>query len=224
MEQHASWVGSPCTESFSVRPFIPHWRHAILDAGGCSWGGCACGDGQAHGVVRLRGFDMECHMNEENVRVADGPHVRAYGSEGGHGYGWWKRQHCFSPVPDSVGVLGGATAGLSGSGLLGGNASGVGSGTGPGLMECVAENIHAQAILEHPGTCPIADYDAPSETEGFDGTQDSTARDTFPQVSLGLPDYLLCLTYQCTRPVARKRGSCRRTLVALNGSQSIVIQ
>ena len=140
----------------------------------------------------LGGYDTECHMIEENVRVADGPQVRAYGSEGGHGYGWWKRQHCFSPVPDSVGVLGGAVAGLSASGLSGGNASGVGSGTGPGLTECVAENIHAQVIPDRAGGCPIADYDAPSDTEGFDGTQDSTARDTFPQVSLGLPEYLLC--------------------------------
>ena len=118
--------------------------------------------------------------------------MRAYGSEGGHGYGWWKRQHCFSPVPDSVGVLGGAVAGLSDSGLLGENASGVGSGTGPGLTECVAENIDVEVIPEIPGGCPIADYDAPSDTEGVDGTQDSTARDTFPQVSLGLPEYLLC--------------------------------
>ena len=140
----------------------------------------------------LGGHDTECHMIEENVRVADGPQVRAYGSEGGHGYGWWKRQHCFSPVPDSVGVLGGAIAGLSASGLSGGNASGVGSGTGPALTECLGSNIHAQVIPDRAGGCPIDDYDAPSDTEGFDGTQDSTARDTFPQVRLGLPEYLLC--------------------------------
>ena len=59
----------------------------------------------------LGGYDRECHLNEEDCRVADGPQVRAYGSEGGHGYGWWKRQHCFSPVPDSGGVVGGGSWG-----------------------------------------------------------------------------------------------------------------
>ena len=69
----------------------------------------------------LGGYDTECHLNEEHVRVAAGPQVRAYGSEGGHGYGWWKRQHCFSPVPDSGGVFAGAAASLSATVLLGGN-------------------------------------------------------------------------------------------------------
>ena len=139
------------------------------------------------------GYDTECHLNEERVRVADGPQVRAYGSEGGHGYGWWKRQHCFSPVPDSVGVFGGAIAGLGASELLGGAASGVGSGNVPGLTEHVAENTEpVEVIPEHPGGCPIVDYDAPSDIEGVDGTQDSTARDIFPKISLGLPEYMLC--------------------------------
>ena len=136
----------------------------------------------------LGGYDTECHLNIENVRVADGPGVRAYGSEGGHGYGWWKRQHCFSPMPDSAGVFGG----LSASDLAQGSASGVGSGNGPGRTEHVSENTNVEVIPEQIGVCPIADYDAPSDTEGVDGTQDSTARDTFPQVSRGLPDYMLC--------------------------------
>ena len=139
----------------------------------------------------LGGFDNECHLNEDDVRVADGPLVRAYGSEGGHGYGWWKRQQCFNPVPDSGGVLGGAVVELNGSADLAGVASGMGSGTGPGLTEHVAENINISVIPGQQRCYPIDDYDAPSETEGVDGTQDSTARDTFPQVSLGLPHYLL---------------------------------
>jgi len=145
------------------------WSSAI-------WGGC----------------DTECHLSEDMVRVADGPQVRAYGSEGGHGYGWWKRQHCFSPVSDLGSVFGGPVAGLNGSADLGGAASGVGSGIGPGLTEHVAENSNVTRMPVHPGWQPIEDYHAPSETEGVDDTQDSTARDTFPQVSLGLPDYMLC--------------------------------
>ena len=140
----------------------------------------------------LGGSDMECHLNEESVRVADGPNVRAYGSEGGHGYGWWKRQHCFSSGPDSAGVYGGAVAGLSATELLDRSASGAGSGNGRGLTEQVAENIDAQVIPGQPQGCPIADYDVPSDIEGVDGTQDSTARDTFPKVSIGLPEYMLC--------------------------------
>jgi hypothetical protein len=143
-------------------------------------------------LCNLGGSDTECHLNEDTVRVADGPLVRAYGSEGGHGYGWWKRQLCFSPVPVSGGVFGSAVADFGSGGLLGATASRVGSGSGPGLTEHVSENTHEQGILGRPGSCPIADYDVPSDTEGVDGTQDSTARDTFPQVSLGLPDYLLC--------------------------------
>ena len=142
-------------------------------------------------LCNLGGYDPECHLNEETVRVVDGPHVRAYGSEGGHGYGWWKRQHSFSPLPDSVGVVGATAAGLSGSRLLDGSGSGVGSGEGPGLTEQVAENIDVEVTPIQPVSRPIADYDAPSDTEEVDGTQDSTARDTFPKVSIGLPDYML---------------------------------
>ena len=140
----------------------------------------------------LGGYDREVHLNEEDCRVADGLGVRAYGSEGGHGYGWWKRKHAFSPVPDSGGVYVGADARQSGSGIMGEAASVVGSGNGPGLTEQLAENLNVDAISEQGGRHPIADYDAPSETEGVDGTQDSTARDTFPQVSIGLPAYMHC--------------------------------
>ena len=52
-------------------------------------------------LCNLGGYDTECHLNIENVRVADGPTVRAYGSEGGHRYGWWKRKPNFSPAPCS---------------------------------------------------------------------------------------------------------------------------
>jgi hypothetical protein len=140
----------------------------------------------------LGGYDTECHLNIENVRVADGPTVRAYGSEGGHGYGWWKWQHCFSPAPDAEPVFGDAASDFSAGDTVILTASVVGSGNGPGLTERVSENENVGGIPEQPGGCPIADYDAPSDTEGVDGTQDSTARVTFPQVSLGLPDYMLC--------------------------------
>jgi hypothetical protein len=143
-------------------------------------------------LCNLGGYDTECHLNEDVVRVADGPHVRAYGSEGGHGYGWWKRQHCFSPLPDSGGVFGGVVADLSGSANLAGAASRQGSGNGPGLTEHVAENLGVNGIPLEPGCYPINDYETPSETVGVDGTQDSTARDTFPQVSRSLPDYMNC--------------------------------
>ena len=132
----------------------------------------------------LGGCDTECHLSEDMVRVADGPGVRAYGSECGHGYGWWKRQHCFSTALDSAGVFG--------TTVMVGQGSGVGTGNGPGLTEHVSENIEGQLTPGHAGVCPITDYDAPSDTEGVDGTQDSTARDTFPKVSLGLPEYMLC--------------------------------
>ena len=95
----------------------------------------------------------------------------------------------------------------------------VGSGNGPGLTEHVSENIDVQVIPEQQVGCPIADYDVPSDTEGVDGTQDSTARDIFPKVSLGLPEYMRCSnTYvQCAG------GWKWRTLVARNGSQSFAI-
>ena len=143
-------------------------------------------------LCNLGGCDTECHLNEESVRIADGPLVRAFGSEGGHGYGWWKRQHCFSPAPGSEPMYGGAASGGSAGGLLASTASGVGSGNGPGLTEHVSENDNVDVIPEHLGGYPIADYDAPSDTEGVDGTQDSTARVTFPKVSHGLPAYMLC--------------------------------
>ena len=143
-------------------------------------------------LCNLGGYDTECHLDEDCVRVADGPLVRAFGSEGGHGYGWWKRQHCFSPAPGSDPMHGGAVSGGSAGRSMGATASGVGSGNGPGLTEHVSENISVEGIDDQLGGYPIADYDAPSDTEGVDGTQDSTARVTFPKVSHGLPDYMLC--------------------------------
>ena len=96
-------------------------------------------------------------------------------------------------MPDSLGgVVGRTVPGLCESGNLGDAAEGAGSGVGPSLTEQVAENIDSTVILGQPGGQPIADYDAPSETEGIDGTHDLTARDTFPQVSIGLPDYMQC--------------------------------
>ena len=143
-------------------------------------------------LCNLGGYDTECHLNEESVRVANGPLVRAFGSEGGHGYGWWKKQHCFSPAPGSEPMYGGVVSGGSAGGLLGSIASKVGSGNGPGLMEHVSENINVEGIPDQLGGYPIADYNAPSDTEGVDGTQDSTAIVIFPKVSHGLPEYMLC--------------------------------
>lgn len=75
---------------------------------------------------------------------------------------------------------------------MGVSASVVGSGNGPGQTELLAENVGVGGMADQSGGCPIADYDAPSDTEGVDGTQDSTARVTFPQVSRGFPDYMMC--------------------------------
>ena len=160
--------------------------------GGVIGEGVHAATGKRMVLCDLGGHDAERHLDEDSVRVADGPHVRAYGSEGGHGYGWWKRQLDFSPVADSAGGFGEAAAGLSETVLLGGSAGVVGSANGPRLMEHVAENHNVNGLSGHQGGRPIADYDAPSDTEGVDGTQDSTARDTFPKVSVGLPEYLLC--------------------------------
>ena len=143
-------------------------------------------------LCNLGGYDTECQLNEESVRVADGPLVRAFGSEGGHGYGWWKRKHHFSPAPGSEHLSNGAVSGGSAGGLFGSTASAVGSGEGPGLTEHISKNIEAEGIPDQLGAYPIADYDAPSDIEGVDGTQDSTARVTFPKVSHGLPTYMLC--------------------------------
>ena len=153
----------------------------------------------------LGGFRSEIHMEAENVRIADGPDVRACGSEGGHGYGWWRRQHCFSPrtpivFPENVDSYPGSAGvhlnGMAGGTVGGTEASGGQSEDGPGRTEHVAENAAgvrtAQPPTEpaQPPGSPIADYDAPSDIEGADGTQDSTARMTFPKVSIGLPEYL----------------------------------
>jgi hypothetical protein len=110
-------------------------------------------------LCNLGGYDTECHLNEESVRVADGPMVRAFGSEGGHGYGWWKRQHCFSPAPGSEPLYGGAVSGGSAGGLLGSTASGVGSGEGPGLTEHISKNIDVEGLPDQQGGYSIADYD-----------------------------------------------------------------
>ena len=135
-------------------------------------------------LCNLGGFDTECLLAEENVRIADGPLVRAFGSEGGHGYGWWKRKNCFSSAPEDEHMCDAAVSG--------GSPGGGGNGNDPGLTEHVSENTSVEGIPDQLGGYPISDYDAPSDTEGVDGTQDSTARVTFPKVSHGLPDYMLC--------------------------------
>ena len=142
-------------------------------------------------LCNLGGEDTECHLDEDSVRVAEGPLVRAFGSEGGHGHGWWKRQHNFSVAPDSEPFCTGAVSGGSAGGLLGSAASGMGSGEGPGSTEHISENADVDCVPYQIGGYPIQDYDAPSDTEGVDGTQDSTARVTFPKVSHGLPAYML---------------------------------
>lgn len=51
-------------------------------------------------------------------------------------------------------------------------------------------NNHLRVAPEPPGE-PIANFDVPSNVEGIEGTEDSTARTTFPKVSRSLPEYLL---------------------------------
>lgn len=45
-------------------------------------------------------------------------------------------------------------------------------------------------VLQEPLGEPIADYNVPLDVEGVDGTQDSTARTTFPKVSFSLLQYM----------------------------------
>ncbi|KAG0578692.1 hypothetical protein KC19_4G042700, partial [Ceratodon purpureus] len=134
-------------------------------------------------VVDLGGADSEHHLQQQDVRVAHGPESRAVGSEGGHGYGWQKRQHCFSPRPPIRPQSG---AGASGTQSV----SGAMDDGLPGETEHCADNGEAIPWGSQPPGLPIADYDVPEDEEGVDGTQNSTARMTFPKVSHDLPDYM----------------------------------
>ena len=55
-------------------------------------------------LIDLGGYDIERHMEPEDVKVATRPEVRAVGSEGGHGYGWHKSKHCFDQPGVAVGA------------------------------------------------------------------------------------------------------------------------
>ena len=163
-------------------------------------------------IYDLGGFHVEIHVEEEIVRVALGPYIRACGSEGGHGYGWWKRQHCFSLAPPTVfpdtlqSYLGSPSTngaaevphtdpGVTANRVARAGGSEMGCGDAPGRTEHVEENFNEGRVPVQPPRIPIADYDAPSDIEGADGTQDSTARLTFPKVSVVLSNNMeLALT------------------------------
>lgn len=115
-------------------------------------------------VCELGGFSGHIHFPACDVRMAAGPGVRAQGSEHGHGYGWFKRQKNL------------------GAQALRGRTEGQGSGAtnGSGFEEYsdyVRDNAPVHARF---GTRPIGQYREPSDVEGPDGTQDSTARSIFP--------------------------------------------
>ncbi|KAG0618405.1 hypothetical protein M758_4G061300 [Ceratodon purpureus] len=133
-------------------------------------------------VVDLGGADSEHHMELQDVWVAHRLENRPVGSEGGHGYGWEKRCHCFSPRPPLVTPTWAGAGTQSGAGTLG---EGL-----PGETEHCADNGEATPWGSQPPGLPIADYDVPEDEEGVDGTQNSTARMTFPKVSHDLHDYM----------------------------------
>lgn len=162
--------------------------------------GTLVGTGKRMVLCDLGGCDMERHMEETNVRIALGPNIRAVGSEGRLGYGWHRRRHCFSlktkhsfpDFPDYIGTplqeLGGSsgTGGASGDTVL---IAEDGQGDS-GATDHIAHNYDSNEVAPQPGGHPIADYDMPSDVEGIAGTQDSTARTTFPKVSQSLPEYI----------------------------------
>jgi hypothetical protein len=136
-------------------------------------------------VVDLGGYDRCKHVESRDVRFAIGPEERAIGSEGGHGYGWQKRQHNFKeivPLPN----------------LATGKHDDV---------EHMENNEVAQAEQDYKSSGesdlgaplpkgrsrhPIQDFEVPSDVECEDGMQDSTTRRIFLKVSSSLPEYMLC--------------------------------
>lgn len=117
--------------------------------------------------------------------MALGPDVGAAGSEGGHGYGWWKRQHCFTLSAPTAHVL---SRGVGFEGIITGECEwGDWSEEGLRRTEHMGENVGSNPEAPVPPGNPIRDYNVPSDVEGVDGTQDSTMRMTFPKVSTSLP-------------------------------------
>ena len=118
-------------------------------------------------VCDLGGFRDAMHFEACDVRMATGPEMRAQGSEGGHGYGWSKRQFCFQvKEPRMPGT--GKEAQFAGTGVgtgVQGQAKGAGENAGLG------RGFQTRSILE---------YVVPEDEEGPRGTQDSTARSVFP--------------------------------------------
>jgi hypothetical protein len=142
-------------------------------------------------VCDLGGFDMERHLEEKDCRIANGPNMRAIGSEGGHGYGWNKKRHCFSPqVPARFSDLGREQSQTPRGGSLW--AEGALGGT-----EVIGDTAENENNALEPAGDPIVDYDVPNDIEGVDGTQDSTARTTFPKVRTRLPNYMLDIDKEC---------------------------
>ena len=124
-------------------------------------------------VVEVGGSLGSMHFPACDVRMAKGKDMRAQGSEGGHGYGWAKRRQ-------NLGAQGVNRAGQ-------GSGAGVGNGVG-GDSEGMADNGSAR---ERWATRPVEEYVMPEVVEAAEGTQDSTARTVFPQVSKTLPEYML---------------------------------
>ena len=107
-------------------------------------------------------------MEEKDCRIALGPAIHAIDSEGGHEYGWNKRQHCFSPKASNRFPN---TGGEGSTGLGEGSYSSRGGWMPPsgasGETKVIGNNhkIPTEVIGE-----PIAEYNVPSDYEGVDGT------------------------------------------------------
>ena len=153
--------------------------------------GTLVGTGRRMVIVDLGGYNSERHMDHNDVRVANGPGIRAVGSEGGHGYGWKKRQHNFSPRSTVLAPTGGGTASMTHSAGMGSADGAQAEGGRREETEHIADNDEPTIWGSQPAGAPINDYDEPSDEEGLGGTQNSTARMTFPKVSESLPDYMI---------------------------------
>lgn len=163
----------------------PSWTQGDVIAEGTN-----IGTGRMMVVVDLGGHDCERHMEVQDVRVANLPGIRAVGSEGGHGYGWQKRQHCFSPRPRVVQRLGAGSPSGAANGTMGMDDDSHSDDGLAGETEHCADNEESALWGSQPRGLPIKDYDVPEDEEGVDGTQNSTARMTFPKVSRSFPDFM----------------------------------
>jgi len=138
--------------------------------------------GQMIIVCNLGGNDCEKQLEAKDCRIANGAHVGAEGSEGGHGYGWPKKTLSFNrtspPFLPSSTAEGGDTILLPNHTIE----------TGDTIL--VDKNQPCEGCARNQ-LRSISEYEEPSDVMGVDDTLDSTARTTFPKVRESLPEYML---------------------------------